>query len=485
MTHETEILVHITAPSTSIDDSIYRAFAQAYLDFQPQGTIELPGGTSPTVPAIQGHSAPSSRALTSPQLSFTSVWDNIKSPALEKGKGTNGSPEKGIDNSYQDGGISQDSWHAPPSEVADSMPDNDISMEAFNTPTRILKYFLQTAELSSQVSQETEPEDSTTMYEGNKDFISFHTQHNTVPEVYTSEQTPPVEEEPGPKRHSVELSHYNSRVWGRETHMVSTPSRPLRSRSVLAPPTYSSGGAQTRPPDSSAPSSQSEAESCSMVIPSTQLPERADSEPPAPKCVKFNRPRGGIQALGRSVSDILPRGSRNAASSASVLPDHVNSTSPRNLDWSAKTEIVSIEPMPSNYKLDPRPPVALASFVKKVGMAQRYKPKFQAREMRPYERGYWLLDLAGWDHGAKVETWGFLGNYIRRDNSAGWGTRACRDEPWNWIRLYGWEHIAGELYILLYVASYQRTKLMELTWYDGAGEKLIIVGARAERKDPA
>jgi hypothetical protein len=114
-------------------------------------------------------------------------------------------------------------------------------------------------------------------------------------------------------------------------------------------------------------------------------------------------------------------------------------------------------------------------------MGRKYRPKYQARDMRPFERGYWLMRLDGWEFEEKVKAWGFLGNYIRRDGKAGWGTRACRDESWGWIRLYGWEHIAGELYILLYVASYRKLKFMEVKFYGAAGDVLIVVGPRGTR----
>lgn len=187
--------------------------------------------------------------------------------------------------------------------------------------------------------------------------------------------------------------------------------------------------------------------------------------------------------LGRSSSDGLPRGlTKESAALPQTLAKDLAAPGVQSIDWSHETQLISVEPPPANHKLGPRVPVKLELLMTKFGMEGRYKPKFQARKLRDYERGYWLLNLDGWDQKGKIVTWGFLGNYIHKDGFAGWGTRACRDVDWKWLRLYGWEHIAGELYILLYVASYRRLKAMEITWYDGAGKELIVAGARSEKR---
>lgn len=478
MADEAEVLVHIAAPSTSTDDSIYRALARGYLDFEPLRKTELPPIPEPTdVPSSQD-------ALISPQLSFNSVWENIRSPVLARVRiDEDNTYPKATGKESQVEQCSQGSWIPPPSEVADSMPDNDISMDGFNTPTRILNYFLQTTNTFSQSSQEIDDEKrDTTIYEGNEDFTSPLVQTTPLRESNTVQKRRITEGMSQIIHHTPQPHHSPLReAWGATTAAETTPAHfPLPKNPI--PPARSPGGLRTVSTNNSPLSSLSKIESHERTIPSTQLPERADSEPPSSKRPRLGRTRRAIQGRGRSASEILPRGPHGAvAASADTSRDEVDSAEPLVIDWSGDTQIVSVEPAPSNHKLGPKPPAYLEWYVNHVGMASRYQPKFQARKMRPFERGYWLLDLDGWDYNAKVEAWDFLGNFIRRDSCAGWGTRACRDEQWGWIRLYGWEHLAGELYILLYVASYQRTKYMELTWYDGAGEKLIIVGARAEK----
>lgn len=514
MANMAEILVHIAAPSTTTDDFVYRTLAQAYLDFEPHTRTELSLASDPREAPL------SSDDLLSPQLSFSSVWENIKSPILARVKPANIKNQTTPGNTSQDEATSPGSWVPPPSELPDSMPDNDITMDGFSTPTRILNYFLQTTESFSDSSQEVDDaRNDTTIYEGNQDFTSILAQktplrepsivqeHTKVKEgmPHLSHPISPSYQSPLRKPSEKDIVHgtpVNHAQFGSplkwilgKTTMISTledppphdivaetPLNPSLLRERQPPRMRSSGRRRSWSTEASPSSSSSQIGSHDRVIPSTQRPARADSEPPSSKRPQLNRPDPSIQGLGRSASDLLPRGHPSIfAPSTNASRDRAHAAEPLDKDWSGDTQIVSIEPKPSNHKLGHRPPAYLEWHAKVIGMSKRYRPRFQAREMRAHERGYWLLALNGWEHDAKLEAWKYLGNFIRRDSGAGWGTRACRDEHWGWIRLYGWEHIAGELYMLLYVASYRRIKYMELTWFDGAGKELIIVGARAER----
>ncbi|KAJ4394717.1 hypothetical protein N0V93_003936 [Gnomoniopsis smithogilvyi] len=403
------------------------------------------------------------------------------------------------------------------------MPDNDIRIEGFTTPTRLIRYFLQTAGPPSDellASQEADPRDATSVYAGNDDLTTIlargtdsilkgddHAstaqsaekpsalqpsnyegstgitklltrstntviQHDDPSTAPVTEDGRSFQNQDGVCCETPENDKTTSEARMDESHVSQTPSSPLPPREAPPPPVRLSGRLRDRSSDHSRARQQSQSGVSGITIPATQLPERAGTEPPSSKRLK---------TIGRSVSDILPRGSRESPVPLQSLAKGLTVEQKQTTDWSHQTQLISVEPPPANHKLGPRVPVKLELLMRNFGIEGRYKPKYQARKLREYERGYWLLDLDGWDHRGKVETWGFLGNYICKDGFAGWGTRACRDEDWRWIRLYGWEHIAGELYILLYVASYRRLKAMELTWYDGAGKDLIIVGARSEK----
>lgn len=511
MTSEAEILVHITAPSTSKDDTLYRTFASAYLSFEPGETIDLPADTRST------HPAPLPELLLSPQASFQSVWDNIRP------RNAHPHSQQSAQSASQHGKASQTSWVQPPSEVADSMPDNDIRIEGFTTPTRLMSYFLQTAgppsdELSA--SQEIDGRDTTSIYVGNDELIallargtnstlqgndnassaqvaeqadaSLPTNHNRSTNASIQDDNLPnasISEVVGSFQHNDDVQYEtpendkttsDSRM--DESHISQTPSSPLQSKGAPPSSTRLSGDSRTRSSKRIRTTPQSQSELPGITIPATQLPERAGTEPPSSKRLKTTSHfTSSSRGLERITSDVLPRGSKESAAPVQAPSKDLAGTEAQPAKWSHKTELISADPPSANYKLGPRAPLKLEFVMQTFGIYGRYKPRFQARKLREHERGYWLIDLEGWDHYGKLEAWAYLGDFICRDGFAGWGTRACRDEDWKWIRLYGWEHIAGELYILMYVASLRRLKAMELTWYDGAGKELIIVAARSEK----
>jgi hypothetical protein len=405
-----EILVHITAPSAAADDVKYRALTQAYLDFEPKGHRDLAQD-----PTAKPSAAPTDK-LISPQASFSSVWDNVGSPSLT-GRNQRGAPPAGkrppvpvppaASCQLQDD--SQISWAAPPSEIPDSMPDNDIRAPAFNTPTRVLSYFLQSTEPPSVSSCGLTGVEAP---EGGRDAA----------------------------RSNLSQSTHLDGLPGRESAPDSSPST---SRPYSHP-------RQDQSPVKAVPGSADVAEGCGA----NKAPVLPCSDPAAgPETHQTTRP----DSLREKESAFLLAGSS---------------------DWAHETQLISNEPDVANHRLGPRAPQDLEKLATSMQMERKYKPKYQARDLRPFERGYWLMGLDGWDLEEKVKAWGFLGNYICRDGKAGWGTRACRDESWAWIRLYGWEHIAAELYILLYVASYRKLKCMEAKFYGAAGDVLIVVGSR-------
>ncbi|KAL1870417.1 hypothetical protein Daus18300_005103 [Diaporthe australafricana] len=412
--NSTEILVHITAPSAAGDDTKYRALALAYLEFEPKGLVNQPQDPSSkpsTVPP---------EVLVSPQASFGSVWDNVGSPRLAEGNRqlasfSRAQPSTPTASSQLGGDDSQPSWTAPPSEVPDSMPDNDIRVPAFSTPERVLGYFLQSTE-------------------------------------------PPSISSEGGGGGSVQVQEDGrNATYG--------------NLSCAAPLDSLLGGGTGLDSSPTALGEQIHSRQTQGTVDVV-----ADAGDVTEDCGEDGT-RSGLDAATE------PQG--HATTNLDLLPEIKSASLIDSNDWTHETQLISTEPAVANHRLGPRAPQHLETLAASLDIGTRYKPKYQSRAMIPFERGYWLMRLDGWDFERKVITWGFLGNYIRREGKAGWGTRACRDESWNWIRLYGWEHIAGELYLLLYVASYRKLKYMEMRFYDAAGDVLVVVEPRATRPDPS
>ncbi|POS76436.1 hypothetical protein DHEL01_v205170 [Diaporthe helianthi] len=403
----TEILVHITAPSAAADDVQYRALAQAYLDFKPEEIIPLPQDSTSKPSAV-----PSDKFI-SPQASFRSVRDNVGSPRLAQANQsanqlTSIQPSAPPTTSSQLNDDTQHSWVAPPSEIPDSMPDNDIRAPAFNTPTRILNFLLQSTEPPS---------------------LSSGGRSSEAPEA------------------------------GRNA----AHSRPSHA-AALDSSLFCDLGLDSSP---------------SARRPRSQAPQSPGPREPVPNVEDVAEDCGPEKVSPGSAPATGPGPHQAAEPDAMAEKEYGRLIA--NSDWARETQLISYEPAPANHRLGPRAPQHLENLATSMQVDKKYRPGFQAREMRPFERGYWLMGLDGWEFEEKVKAWGFLGNYIRRDGKAGWGTRACRDESWGWIRLYGWEHIAAELYILLYVASYRKLKFVETKFYGAAGDVLIVVGPRGTR----
>ncbi|CCX29653.1 Similar to hypothetical protein [Tuber melanosporum Mel28]; acc. no. XP_002835772 [Pyronema omphalodes CBS 100304] len=155
-------------------------------------------------------------------------------------------------------------------------------------------------------------------------------------------------------------------------------------------------------------------------------------------------------------------------------------------------------PVPETCSNPPQVPTALAVLVadKLAGKFQQ-KLKEQKRELREWERGYWLIDMARWrDPMRKIRFWGMLkdaveagrlggvmvvlesedgqgagerwrGGYLNADN----GYSREQGEKGNRIRVYCWGGAVEAVWSVLYVLAY---KGMEgVGWWDASGERVV------------
>lgn len=431
---ETEILVHVAAPARAADDTKYRALAAAYLEFEPttrisvaHGASEVDGqgvsqdmeGTGKMSSQVEDgfQSTPNFGEIHSPMLSFKSVTNNLRSPRLRQPDERN-MPE------------TQPSWQPPPSVVEDSMPDNDFALAQYCTPTRLLEHY--TSALGS-------------------------TQLNSSPTPgRIQSQTPPVSGQPPRRSPSPEFSR-NSGGQYQSSYEVSRTVIPLTpagnyKRPWPTPPTSSAIVEETR----IASSQPGEATSSF----------RSESEPPLLKRPRTSKDPEPSKPLIRSASDMGPQTQRAKPNVPyQPIPGHL--------------EILSPAPLTSQRELVPEDMITdvLARLARELDLSKRYKPEFQARDLRPFERGYWLVDCSSWEPELKRSAWGFLTDYLGK-GVTGWGTSCKRDRDFTWIRLYCWGCVTGHMYLVLYLMSKRRVLYTGTRWVGADGRDVVVMGAR-------
>ncbi|KAL2134764.1 hypothetical protein VTI74DRAFT_10920 [Chaetomium olivicolor] len=430
---DVEILVHITAPAQAVDDTRYRALAAAYLGFEPATRTSIAIATPKNGKNRAGYGAeglsrstlvhdisvsqpaPDPGVIQSPLLSFRSAVNNFDSPRLKQ-------PESFHITE------TQSSWQPPPSVVDDSMPDNDLVFRQYCTPTRLLAHYTSTYG-SSQVT--TSP-------------ISRQKQSQLLPvsgRLQSRNSSPPFAGTASYRQHEVHehgeaVIPLSPGTDGRR-HRPTTPSPDMPEETRIA---------------SSYPSQPSEPASSA----------RAESEPPLSKRPRTSRDPEPSKPLVRSASDIGPRqGKKSACSSFPQISDAL--------------EILSPPPLTGQRELRPEDMITdiLARLARELDLEKRYKPESQTRHLRPFERGYWLLDCSSWEPELKRSAWGFLSDYLGK-GAAGWGTSCKRDREFSWIRLYCWGCVVGHMYLLLYLMSKRRVLYTGASWI-GADERAVVV----------
>ncbi|KAK3111653.1 hypothetical protein LTR53_012874 [Teratosphaeriaceae sp. CCFEE 6253] len=137
----------------------------------------------------------------------------------------------------------------------------------------------------------------------------------------------------------------------------------------------------------------------------------------------------------------------------------------------------------------PEPAVSLNSFVTHVtpdlsmladqlNLSERYIPVLTTRNLRPLERGYWLIETAGWACELQSAFWAFLMSTVGI-GKAGWGVWCLRerahksDRGLGKVKVFCWGEVVAHVYLMLYVASSSRVRKNGLQWLD-AEEKVVV-----------
>ncbi|KAI1779971.1 hypothetical protein F4818DRAFT_401244 [Hypoxylon cercidicola] len=472
---QVEILVHIGAPSRAVDDTWYRSLATSYVDFQPANRVNSFSRTHSGVSNDAGNSnlecrrakqgaaadqdVPTSSASSvpfdsfkSPQASFRSVIDNADSPHLPVGRTpeaegaihAEGTPEP----------VMQSSWQTPSSVVHDSYLQNAVDTSILTSPTRVLESYLQHFDSPSLPATTSQKSSNGVSSSNSQKLTRPHSIKNklvaslvpaTPPIIPCTPRYNPASDQYGILKRRSEGEQQEGRVRN-QPHLPQQDD--VSSDNIIE---------ETIIMESSDPSSIT----------------RADSEPPPAKRQQLDTAGISPRALLRAASDIGPRSAFNQRSRLTVtfLSDHGYTYD--------SLEIRAPEPPVSVDDMDPRSFITpgLERLACDLDIPKRYKPKEEARDLRPLERGYWRLDCSTMEPQLKRDTWAYLANYVGT-GVAGWGIWCKRDTDFQWLRVYCWGSVAAHIYLLLYLATQRKIRYTGSSWIDAEGIPVIIMEAR-------
>ncbi|KAL2269811.1 hypothetical protein VTJ83DRAFT_1995 [Remersonia thermophila] len=464
-----EILAHVAAPARAADDVKYRALAAAYRDFMPARRVSMEeisesrAGQDPTASSVV-HAASQrltqpGHGLESPYLSFRSVDHNLGSPRAMHGEQNHVAAESGSP------------WRPPPSIVDDSMLNDDFILPEFFTPQRVREHYNSVVDSSPNRSPSLSPcpppppQARAARRRGRSGGgrVPAHEDRN-VDDSTVVDKNVTVAEEDEPAGNAT-----------------------AAGAAVIIPRSPDVSFKRHRPPET--PSF--------TIIEETRLDITSDisEEPPPPLPPSLPRAdtaplpskrqrtsRGGPEPsapLARSATDAWPHKQATAPTSQGYLPPPPPSTP---LDDAL--EIIPPPPPASSRDLRPEDLVTdlLARLARELDLDRRFRPASQSRPLRPFERGYWLLDCRAWEPELKRSAWSFLASYLAK-GAAGWGTSCRRDEPFHRLRVYGWGCTVGHIYLVLYLASRRRVLSTGAKWVAGGGEVVVVMPEKAGTGD--
>ncbi|RYO98896.1 hypothetical protein DL766_005523 [Monosporascus sp. MC13-8B] len=476
---EVEILAHIAAPSSAVDDNRYRSLASAYIDFEPAARLSVlstsltgsntsnSGTNNQELQASQrqlsqdssGHGRESSEQLTplptlvSPLASFRSVLDNANSPSLvtkNKAQLTQATAEN------VGSQATQETRQSFSSAVDDSVPQNHAMATIFTSPTRVLEHYLQAFDSSSP--------------------SHARSSGGSPGEIIAG--TPALRQSNPDKDQERLQQHLSMPVIPRTPFLASAAQA---RKYMLHPVTSNNDGGMTHVSQGTQFAGEQANEEVideTTLMSSFKIPlvGRADSEPLPGRKSRLMEANISPHNLVRTSSDMGPStsGRKTRVVTVSFLPSH--GFTYESLELYAPEPPISVSPVEPGDFITPN----LERMAKSFDAEKPFRPREQTRELRPTERGYWLLDCSTWSATLKRDAWAFLANYVGT-GTAGWGVNCRRDKDFRWLRTYCWGVIVPHIYLLLYLATQREILFTGTSWVDGEGKTTIIMGARERR----
>lgn len=471
---DVEILVHTTAPSRGIDDARYRALAQAYLDLESDGHTNIhvsttcedkevdsqlqeellhstqverlseasykPGEDPESIP-LSVLSTQQTRingieeleGLQSPILSFNSVLDNADSPVFRNYITPKSALES--DKRPEDIQASQESWRPPPSTISDSQPDVEGQYLVPSSPTQLWE----------TIANQTRFKENA-LEAGTLQGASPELPYNSIVLI----STPPFAAETVPSG----SDRITSSIPEAQTNV---PAGYLSKQPQLLVLTQSSVGHLKR----QHPGVQETIDQGSSSLGYPFTVENTMAHSASENDAKRQR---------IDIDDAMINRSKTSSNATGVEPPLAT---PKRI-WTDKLEVRPPQPRASTKSLTPETLVTqlLHDTAKKMPLDVLFRPRTQSRDLRPMERGHWLIDCQSLDISLRERCWECLGNFTAK-GYAGWGVWCVRDDDFESIRVYCWGIVVGHIYLLIYVASEGKIRKVDARWIGGDGQTVV------------
>ncbi|KAG9243519.1 hypothetical protein BJ878DRAFT_510306 [Calycina marina] len=533
---DVQILVHTAAPSKAQDDTRYRDLAQAYVGFEPlpkhisdderyitgsmveeneegkygergeagdvaerdtessqqldhetvQSTQEERESKSPyhldTEPDRETISSAvvstqdrdllphgDTRWAYSPSMSFSSAQDNANSPAFH----CKNALEVHLPMRSSQG--SQESWKPPPSTVEDSQPElraampqplsSSVIWEALLSGARGVVAAPKMREIDGSHCSNIEslaPHQETSATVSERLSSSLPTKKHDYQNVLRSRRPniPSQECVAVPKRKCPLTSTYISASFSSESIAIT----PLDKVEAERPPSKRIRLAESQLESYSLPKSSEEGK---LVLVSTHTEEFVRTDTRKDICGEDFREKTVQTSQITSIT--------SGKATELVTPTPTNPTS----EWASILEVKASLPPISGKDMTPEMLItpALRDFVSGIPpeiIDIMYQPEKQVRELRPMERGHWLVDPRSWSFELKHKFWGKIATSVRNGQGA-WGMLCIRDAEFQSIRINCWGIAAKHVYLFLHIASGKKIRGTGARWRGGDCRDIITM----------
>ena len=537
-----ELLVHAGAPSNQKDDERYRAQAQAYSSFDASVTIPLVGSTAsgqdvdPRVAThdygrqtnVIGTGHASDLFLDDTQLAYTALDSQLLTSSLlrspDEDSEAQASPEqqsvhalaaKRLDRKRKRNSQSEDAEQPQspmrlernaPSERQDAVPTRESAFlgDGSTTSSYLKSPVLQRS--NKKIKRSVHParsssEPTTDGYERNAaivtsaqlgqpmrtsgpahDDFANHSHgstggNQTTSELPTSYSLSDITS--GSSKARPNISQRSTSDPGPQMGSIS----PTALRAVPTPrkadqgPKAHLGGAQNhdRPPSSAPEVINVE------TMPKAKLEDPRNDRNPFPTSVpSVPAPLGVQESGGRAAAPSTPLTNCRQEDNLAAPDKHVAEL---------KRLSVSIRP--------PQPPSTVEAYRTHVTQSlqfladnddvkKSYKPISVSRDIRPLERGYWLIQcpeqFTSWPLHEQIEFWRFVERTVGRGD-AGWGVWCTRNDEEAFagdgqaslgvVKIFCWGEIVRHVFLLLYIGSKSKIKKLGLRWIDAEGKVVV------------